>query len=102
MKKLLIAEYFKALNLKNTRKPRIAVLSCMYDGYEAETRNKMWDSLLRRNLDLVLMIGDNAYLDKDIGLERNQPVQPKDLWRRNAESRNTLKYFKDIKSSLQH
>lgn len=81
---------------------RFVVASCMYDKYEEQ--KSVWSAVLEKKPHLILMIGDNVYADKDIkgySLMRGKGKQaseqmvatPAELWRRYAETRETLAIF---------
>ena len=101
--KLLDSRTLQTLSLADGGKSvRFAVASCMYDKYEEQ--RSVWSVLAAQKPDLILMIGDNVYADKDIAGEsftRGQGKQaytqeiatPAELWRRYAETRKTLAIF---------
>ena len=89
--------YFESLNINFTH-PKIAVVSCMDDGYEKLQRD-IWRSLIKQRPDMIFMIGDNVYADKLTGKmwgPRNKPVSPSHLWKRYLDARNTLEIFRTI------
>ncbi|MCB0340992.1 MAG: alkaline phosphatase family protein [Pseudobdellovibrionaceae bacterium] len=69
----------------------LAVASCMDDHFEKE-QAEIWPEVLKNKPQIIFMIGDNSYADMGIGLRPH--ARPKDLWRRNAETRNRLAVFR--------
>ena len=88
--RILDHRLFRVLDTSHSR-PKVAVVSCIDDKYRGEQK-KIWNSLIRQKPDIILMIGDNVYADKQLG--RMGPAHPGDIWRRYLETRNTLEIFR--------
>jgi hypothetical protein len=79
---------FHSLDL-NKRRARLAVASCMDDKYKVE-QAKIWSQLLRQKPDVILLIGDNVYVDR--GAETPN-ITADFIWKRYAETRASLALF---------
>ncbi len=86
---LLDRRKFSALDTRK-KNPRIAVASCMDDDFDDQT--KIWRALIEQKPDVVLMIGDNVYADRNGGARRGADAAQ--LWRRYTETRSKLEFFK--------
>ncbi len=75
---------------------KIMIASCMDDSFDSEQK-KMWKHFdnvaLERGINLVFLIGDNVYADKGINFFKGPAPAPM-IWRRYAETRNKLDYYK--------
>jgi hypothetical protein len=69
---------------------KIAVTSSSNDYYKKNF--KIWDTLLQKNPDYVLMLGDNVVADAS-SLTTIQSVTPEVLWKRYTDVRLTLPIF---------
>ena len=86
--KIISKKIFKTLDL-NQRSFTIAVASCMDDYWSKKTQKQMWKNLLSFRPDMVFLIGDNIYADKNI----SKPSMP-NFYRRYVEAFNTLYLYK--------
>ena len=73
-----------------TTKARIALVSCMRDR-QAEFQAPMWKALLETKPDLVFLLGDNVYVDDEVGFVGG--VTEERIWRRYVETRVTLDFY---------
>lgn len=69
-----------------------ALVSCADDRYVRE-QAKMWDSVAAAKPDFIFAIGDNSYADRENG-KAVRMSSPEVLWRRYAETRETLGIFR--------
>lgn len=83
---VLDARKFSTLR-PGTSKAKIALLSCMRDR-EVEAQGPMWKALSDTKPDLVFLLGDNVYVDDEIGI-----VTEERIWRRYVETRVTLDFY---------
>ncbi len=84
---------FQALNTLNVA-PKIAVASCLDDGFRQE-EGVAWEKVKTRSPDVLFLIGDNVYTDKYLSLEaKDKGADPQILWNRNVETRNLLAVFR--------
>jgi phosphodiesterase/alkaline phosphatase D-like protein len=69
-----------------TNEISLAVASCMSDFF-LFPHEKMWNSLIKQNPDIMFFLGDNVYAAvKD-------PIEPKEIWKRYVETRQKLEIF---------
>ena len=66
---------------------KFAFTSCMLDTYR---QDDIWEQMVKLNPDVIFLIGDNVYTDSVI----DDPT-PADLWRRNFETRDRIKLFRN-------
>ncbi len=71
-------------------KLKLAVLSCINDGYEKHF--KIWDQLALKNPEYVLMIGDNVYANREAN-GGSLSSNPETLWRRYTDIRLTIPFY---------
>lgn len=73
----------------NQSKLKLAVMSCMDDAYD--DHYKIWNVLVDKNPEYVLMIGDNFYADKNNGI----PVKatPESIWQRYVDGRLSIPFY---------
>ena len=101
-KKIIDSRKLRPASLATANSIRFAIASCMYDIYEEQ--KSIWSALLAQKPQLILLVGDNVYADKEIkghGIVRNHGGQtktqmvatPAELWRRYAETRAKLAIF---------
>lgn len=76
--------------LKEESRLKLAVASCMNDFYTQHF--KIWDVLLSKNPDYILMIGDNVYADAS-SLTTSQATDPEIIWQRYVDTRLSLPVF---------
>jgi alkaline phosphatase D len=71
-------------------KIRLAVISCINDGYSKHF--KIWDALANKNPEYVLMVGDNVYGNREA---TGSPIEsnPENLWRRYTDMRLTVPFY---------
>lgn len=69
---------------------RLAVLSCIDDTYEKQF--KIWNALMKKNPEYILMIGDNVYADKEAD-GGSLVTTPESLWRRYTDVRLTVPFY---------
>jgi alkaline phosphatase D len=74
----------------NQSRLRLALLSCMNDGFEKHF--KIWNELANKNPEYVLMIGDNVYANRETN-GSTLPSTPENIWRRYTDVRLTLPFF---------
>jgi alkaline phosphatase D len=75
---------------KESSQLRLAVASCSNDFY---TKNfKIWETLIHKNPEYLLMIGDNVYTDVS-GLTTSQETDPEIIWNRYMDVRLSLPVF---------
>jgi hypothetical protein len=69
---------------------KMAVVSCMNDGYEKHFG--IWNSLAQKNPEYLLMIGDNVYANRE---PNGAPLtsNPENLWRRYTDIRLTIPFY---------
>ncbi|MBK9293032.1 MAG: hypothetical protein IPM57_01055 [Oligoflexia bacterium] len=84
---VLDERFFKTLN-KSSSNPVIAITSCMDDSYEKEQKEQ-WQDLVSFKPDLILLIGDNVYVDKPIN-----NISADDFWKRYVQVRQKLEIFR--------
>lgn len=87
---------FKTLDLKQ-KNIRFAFASCMSDAYSHKhARDLIWDQLARQNPDLIILGGDNIYVDSYDFVARDK-VTEHDIWRRYFDSIRSLPIFSQKK-----
>jgi alkaline phosphatase D len=74
----------------NESRLKIAVVSCMNDGFEKEF--KIWNTLAQKNPEYVLMIGDNVYANRGPNGSHLSST-PENIWRRYTDIRLTLPFY---------
>lgn len=80
---------FQTLDTKATH-GQVAFGSCMV----RQLHNPfMWDAIAAQNPDLILLLGDEVYLDRDYLLVASDPTSILQVWESFAASRNTLKVY---------
>lgn len=84
---ILDERFFKNLGLTQKRTLRFALISCACDIYHYQNRN-MWDHLFDHQPEMIFLVGDACYAD--LGADGSE----RDLWRRQTETRRTLKHFR--------
>lgn len=69
---------------------RVAVISCQNDHFQKDF--KIWDTLISKNPEYLLMIGDNVYADvtSDNAI---QATNPEILWKRYVDTRLSLPIY---------
>jgi alkaline phosphatase D len=74
----------------NQSRLKLAVLSCINDGFEKEF--KIWNELAKRNPEYVLMIGDNVYANRE---PDGSPLgsTPENIWRRYTDVRLRIPFY---------
>lgn len=84
---------FGPLDLKSSRPPRFALLSCLSDDWRFEEAiNPMWARLRDQKPDFVIMNGDIVYVDSFDFVERGGATE-QDLWLRYIDSFRRIPYF---------
>ncbi len=78
----------RTLDLENTATP-FHVLSCMRDNKNESETDAIWDSLISTKPAIMFWLGDNCYASFA------GSVSPDQLWKRNVDTRQTFKIFKD-------
>ena len=74
----------------NQSRLKLAVLSCMNDGFEKHF--KIWNVLAQTNPEYVLMIGDNVYASRETN-GASLSFSPENMWRRYTDVRLTLPFY---------
>lgn len=74
----------------NQSRLKIAVVSCIDDAFQEHF--KIWNALVAKNPEYVLMIGDNVYADREINKSAIKST-PETLWRRYLDVRLTIPFF---------
>ena len=69
---------------------RLVVASCMSDFYTKQF--KIWDQVVAKNPEYLLLIGDNVYADSATK-ETSQATNPEILWNRYVDTRQRLPLF---------
>lgn len=69
---------------------RLAVASCFNDFYSKHF--KIWDTLVQKNPEYLLMIGDNVYADQATE-KATQATDPEIIWKRYVDVRLSLPFF---------
>lgn len=83
---------FRALDTAKTD-PTFAILSCMSDDRRFESViDPMWRRLQEQNPDLVIMCGDEVYVDSFEFVERQKATE-QDLWQRYVDSFRRLPIY---------
>lgn len=74
----------------NQSKLKMAVISCLDDSFQEKF--KIWNALIEKNPEYILMLGDNVYADKT---NTGSVIlsTPESLWRRYVENRLTLPFY---------
>ena len=74
----------------NESRLKLAVVSCMNDGFEKEFN--IWNTLAQKNPEYLLMIGDNVYANRE---PNGAPLSstPENIWRRYTDIRLTLPFY---------
>ncbi len=81
---------FKSLDI-NKKEVKMAVASCSAV-YLQDIQKKIWPELLEKKPDVVLLIGDNVYVDRYI--DGRLVSDKKSLWTRYVEMRKNLHIYK--------
>lgn len=81
--------HFRTLPI-HARQARIATLSCMADAF---LNASSWNRLEERSPDVILMLGDQVYLDRPNMLFQTKPKTEEDIWNRHVSARNKLTIF---------
>ena len=87
---LLDRRKFRLLDTQ-ANKIRLAFVSCSSDEYIAE-QGPMWRSLIESRPELLIMLGDNVYVDRPRWTHPR--ITPAYIWRRYVETRNNLDIYK--------
>lgn len=91
--KLLDYRYFKALD-PAAKTTKLAVVSCTDDHFP-ELQAGQWNLVWSQKPDLLLMIGDNIYVDSGRKPGQTEPVLDDHfIWKRYVESRAALQIYK--------
>jgi hypothetical protein len=88
--KLIDIRYFKNFNPLDENNSKIAIVSCMNERYKKKQK-KIWGLLEKEEADLVLFIGDNAYID--VGEYRHKSATNYQIWKRHFETRLAVQFF---------
>lgn len=84
--KTLDQRVFRSLDT-NLTAPKIMIASCMKD-HKAGKREEMWDNVAATSPDMIFLIGDTCYADRD------NNGSDEDYWRRYVETRTLLSHFR--------
>lgn len=82
---------FQTLDLKKP-KVKFILASCMDDSLQ-ERQKIMWRDIISQKPEILFLIGDNVYVDKDLGYTKNLP-NDEFYWNRYVKTRNSLDIFK--------
>ncbi|MBA2405721.1 MAG: hypothetical protein H0V66_13170, partial [Bdellovibrionales bacterium] len=74
----------------NQSRVRLAVLSCINDGFE--DKFKIWSALANKNPEYILMIGDNVYANRE-AKGSPLPSTAENIWRRYTDVRLTIPFY---------
>ncbi len=88
--KILSTRLFSTLTPGKTD-AKIALVSCTRDK-QFDHQAAMWKSLVDTQPDLLLLLGDNVYVDDEVS-DVKAPVTEERIWRRYVETRLTLDLF---------
>lgn len=88
--KLVDRRKFRLLNTQ-ANKVRLAFVSCSSDELLLE-QGPMWRSLIESRPDLLIMLGDNVYVDRPRWT--HPKITARYIWRRYVETRNNLDIYK--------
>lgn len=80
---------FRSLDTEKVS-PKLMIASCMKDN-KADKREQMWDEVAATTPDIIFLVGDTCYADRD------NNGSDADYWRRYAETRNLLSHFRQKK-----
>lgn len=80
---------FKTLDINN-KEVKMAVASCSAT-YLYDVQRRIWSEVLQHKPDVILLIGDNLYVDRYIN--GNSVSHKKDFWTRYVEMRKSLKLY---------
>lgn len=80
------------LNLAR-RDLHVAWLSCMNDMFHNEQK-RMWSSVRQSKPDLLFFVGDSVYCDSPLQMIGKVGANPKQIWRRYVETRESLAFYK--------
>ncbi|MGE4130069.1 MAG: alkaline phosphatase D family protein [Bdellovibrionales bacterium] len=84
---------FRSLNLSQSR-GRLALVSCMDDDARFDSiQAQMWSDLAEMKPDLIVMLGDNVYVDR-VGTVKRPVTHPSQIWERYAQLRSRLKVYR--------
>ena len=87
---LLDRRKFRLLNTR-ANKVRLAFVSCSSDEYLSE-QGPMWRSLIASRPNLLIMLGDNVYVDRPRWT--HPKISARYIWQRYVETRNNLDIYK--------
>jgi len=88
--KVLDQRNFRTLKVEE-KTVRFAVASCMEESHPQQAAQ--WTALLAKKPDVIFLIGDNVYADT--GMLRGLGANESRLYRRYAETRNSLQIFRE-------
>ncbi|MBY0314435.1 MAG: alkaline phosphatase family protein [Bdellovibrionales bacterium] len=83
--------FFKALESKAQR-PRMAVISCTSDRM-TDIQKSQWNLVAQQKPDLLLLIGDNVYVDARKGKDPLPPITDQLIFQRYLETRQALELY---------
>ena len=91
-KNLVDYRFFKALDAQ-TKRPRLAVISCTSDRM-TDIQESQWNRVAQQKPDLLLLIGDNVYVDARKGKDPLPPITEPLILQRYFETRQSLELYK--------
>ncbi len=85
---------FKTLPVNNN-KTRFILGSCMSDSFAYEhVRSRIWDQMLEKKADFIVLLGDEVYVDDFDFVKRNQATEF-DIWTRYIDSFRKIPLFQN-------
>ena len=86
--------FFTTLDLKK-KTSRFIVGSCMSDSHAFEhVRNKIWDQMLTRDAEFIMLLGDEVYVD-DFDYVKREQASEFDIWTRYIDSFRKIPLFQN-------